>query len=103
MSPRKKLRNTIYFSPVPEKYWDIIANGDVSASFYYNDNYVQLGRSFTSALGFECRQLFIRKNGIEGSTSTESNKRITCKNPSESSWVAVPAIVASKRSTSLFN
>jgi len=93
------------FKRVPEEYWAIINDGAEHESFSFKDNYIRLGHTFTSALGKECRQLFVSKNIENGSNSPLSkiNKRITCKNPENSSWFAIPAIVELKRSTSLFN
>ncbi len=110
LSPSKALVNTSVIKmgkSIPQKYSEFLNTNIPGNNIVVNDQIVSLGEYYTSALGQQCRILYIAESKLNLATSSKGQstrrKRIVCKQDESDSWVLIPAIVERVKNKAIFS
>lgn len=91
---------------IAPKYNEFLNSRGQESKILKNGQRVSLGEYYTSALGQQCRILFVSESlsfsSISSSKRAVSRKRIVCKQPEQERWVLIPSIVEQANSKPIF-
>lgn len=83
---------------IPLAFTQLIQSKPVGYQGSYKNIEFTLGKKYTSALGEQCRELFLNQQG----QSSAQTRQAMCKNSQTDQWVMAPQVIKNKNNTISF-